>query len=393
MAKSQLTFTDVDLTVNVPAGTRIIEISEKIGAGITYACRKGDCGTCLTRVLEGAENLSEPSAQERRILKENLAGHNDWLSCQSGGRFDHAIGALVALWGFHEDSPPEGEMPDAAAVAGLTARAPRMSDLRFDGDTVGSVNPAVQLDRGGYAKGAALDLAGALLQARGVGDAVLNAGGDVNVIGSHGDRAWRVAIRDPFVWGAVGAISLASGELLYTSGNYERFFEHEGARLAHIIDPRSGWPVQEIVSVSVLNTDGSRIGADMGGRFCADDRRRRHDAGDARDDRAARTGGRRVSASVGNRAIAAALGRCPLRGRLMSGKVPSGTRQFRHDGRQAPRAAWLSVGEGGLARSLLHQFRTSRVRRSTRLAHASGGESGPAPDAQRQIVFSTGVKP
>ncbi|SDF02232.1 Ferredoxin [Salipiger thiooxidans] len=82
MAKSQLTFTDVDLTVNVPAGTRIIEISEKIGAGITYGCRKGDCGTCLTRVLEGAENLSEPSALEPRVLKENLAGHNDRLACQ-----------------------------------------------------------------------------------------------------------------------------------------------------------------------------------------------------------------------------------------------------------------------------------------------------------------------
>lgn len=81
MAKSQLTFTDVDLTVNVPAGTRIIEISEKIGAGITYACRKGDCGTCLIRVLEGAESLSEPSALELRVLKENLAGHNDRLAC------------------------------------------------------------------------------------------------------------------------------------------------------------------------------------------------------------------------------------------------------------------------------------------------------------------------
>lgn len=82
MATSQLTFTDVDLTVNVPAGTRIIEISEKIGAGITYGCREGDCGTCLTRVLEGAENLSEPSALELRVLKENLAGHDDRLACQ-----------------------------------------------------------------------------------------------------------------------------------------------------------------------------------------------------------------------------------------------------------------------------------------------------------------------
>ncbi|MGF1659250.1 MAG: 2Fe-2S iron-sulfur cluster-binding protein [Rubrimonas sp.] len=82
MAKAQLTFTDVALTVTVPSGTRIIEISEKIGSGITYGCREGDCGACLTHVIAGAEHLSEPSALERRVLKENLAGHADRLACQ-----------------------------------------------------------------------------------------------------------------------------------------------------------------------------------------------------------------------------------------------------------------------------------------------------------------------
>ncbi|GAA0309272.1 2Fe-2S iron-sulfur cluster-binding protein [Rhodovulum strictum] len=82
MATAKLTFTDVALTVNVPAGTRIIEISEKIGSGITYGCREGECGTCITRIVEGQENLSEPSALELRVLKDNLAGHNDRLACQ-----------------------------------------------------------------------------------------------------------------------------------------------------------------------------------------------------------------------------------------------------------------------------------------------------------------------
>lgn len=82
MAKAKLTFADVDLTVNVPAGTRIIEISEKIGSGITYGCREGDCGACLTRIELGAENLSEPSALEVRVLSENLAGRHDRLACQ-----------------------------------------------------------------------------------------------------------------------------------------------------------------------------------------------------------------------------------------------------------------------------------------------------------------------
>lgn len=82
MPVGKLTFEDVAMTVNVPEGTRIIEISEKIGAGITYGCREGECGTCLTRVIDGGEHLSDPSALELRVLKENLAGHNDRLACQ-----------------------------------------------------------------------------------------------------------------------------------------------------------------------------------------------------------------------------------------------------------------------------------------------------------------------
>lgn len=82
MATAKLTFADVALTVNVPSGTRIIEISEKIGSGITYGCREGECGTCITRIVEGMENLSEPSALETRVLKDSLAGRNDRLACQ-----------------------------------------------------------------------------------------------------------------------------------------------------------------------------------------------------------------------------------------------------------------------------------------------------------------------
>ncbi|MCO8144599.1 (2Fe-2S)-binding protein [Rhodovulum tesquicola] len=82
MGTAKLTFADVALTVNVPQGTRIIEISEKVGSGITYGCREGECGTCITRIVEGMENLSEPSALEIRVLKDNLAGRNDRLACQ-----------------------------------------------------------------------------------------------------------------------------------------------------------------------------------------------------------------------------------------------------------------------------------------------------------------------
>lgn len=83
MAKANLTFEDIGVTVSVPAGTRVIEVSEKVGAGITYGCREGDCGTCIMKVVSGLENLSEMSVLEDKILRENLAGKDNRLACQA----------------------------------------------------------------------------------------------------------------------------------------------------------------------------------------------------------------------------------------------------------------------------------------------------------------------
>ncbi|OYX94191.1 MAG: hypothetical protein B7Y74_07740, partial [Novosphingobium sp. 35-62-5] len=73
-----------------------------------------------------------------------------------------AIGGLIALWGFHADTP-QSRVPEAAAIAGWVNQRPRMADLHIENNTVWSSNPAVQLDLGGYAKGHALDDAAAIL--------------------------------------------------------------------------------------------------------------------------------------------------------------------------------------------------------------------------------------
>lgn len=83
MSKAKLTFSDIDLAVSVPVGARVIEISEKVGSGIIYGCREGDCGTCLMQVEEGANNLSSPSVVEHQILSNMAAGRNQRLACQA----------------------------------------------------------------------------------------------------------------------------------------------------------------------------------------------------------------------------------------------------------------------------------------------------------------------
>ena len=176
---------------------------------------------------------------------------------ESDGLFNAAIGGLVADWGFHDDTLPKGRAPPYEAIRAWVAAGPGVSDLEFDGHVVSSRNRGVQLDFGGFAKGEALDRAARKLEDYGIRNAVLNAGGDLNVIGVHSDRLWRAGIRHPKNWGVIATLELQPGEVLYTSGNYERFLEHEGVRYSHIIDPRTGWPVKHIVSASVLGRNGA----------------------------------------------------------------------------------------------------------------------------------------
>lgn len=83
MPKAQVTFEDIGLTVSVPAGTRLIEVSEKIGAGITYGCREGECATCMMKIVAGMEHMSERSVLEDKVLQENMAGRQYRLACQA----------------------------------------------------------------------------------------------------------------------------------------------------------------------------------------------------------------------------------------------------------------------------------------------------------------------
>lgn len=83
MPKASVTFDDIGITVTVPAGTRLIEVSEKVGAGITYGCREGECGTCMMKIVSGMENLAAASVLERQVLSDNLAPRSARLACQA----------------------------------------------------------------------------------------------------------------------------------------------------------------------------------------------------------------------------------------------------------------------------------------------------------------------
>ncbi len=173
------------------------------------------------------------------------------LSARAEGLFNPAIGNLVRLWGFHSDTF-ESRLPDAAEIEKWVKAKPAMSDLRIEGVMLSSRNPAVRLDLGGYAKGYALDQAAATLRREGVGNALINIGGNIIALGKKGNQAWKVGIQHPRRAGALAMLALHDGEAIGTSGDYQRFFELDGKRYCHLIDPRSGRPADQTQAVTVI---------------------------------------------------------------------------------------------------------------------------------------------
>jgi thiamine biosynthesis lipoprotein len=173
--------------------------------------------------------------------------------------FDPGIGGLIKLWGFQSDEF-KAVLPDAAALAGWRAARPGIADLQLDGLRVSSRNRAVALDFGGYLKGVALDRAAEILRAQGVSNALINIGGNVMALGSKNGARWRVGIQHPRQPGPLATLELDDGEAIGTSGDYQRYFELDGKRYCHLLDPRSGEPVTHTQALSVVITPRPQAG-------------------------------------------------------------------------------------------------------------------------------------
>jgi FAD:protein FMN transferase len=127
--------------------------------------------------------------------------------------------------------------------------------------TVRFEHPGMRIDLGGIGKGYAVDRAVAILKARGIEHAVVTAGGDTRIIGDHMGRAWMVAIRHPDDPKKVVTRIPLSNSAMSTSGDYERYFDENGVRYHHIIDPRTGHSASKVRSATIIaptatQTDG-----------------------------------------------------------------------------------------------------------------------------------------
>lgn len=176
------------------------------------------------------------------------------LSAQGDYLFDPGIGRLVELWGFHDDTF-KPVLPDRQKLDALIAAHPSIRDLVVDGTKLslrGTGPSAVALDFGGYLKGVALDRAVAIFRQQGIANALINIGGNVMALGSKGGAPWRVGIQHPRAPTPMATLELHDGEAIGTSGDYQRYFELDGQRYCHLIDPRTGWPATGTQAITVL---------------------------------------------------------------------------------------------------------------------------------------------
>lgn len=201
--------------------------------------------TALNEALAAGKTLTvSKELAELALEAQQVAAQGDYL-------FDPGIGQLIALWGFQDDEF-KPQLPDAKKLAQWRAAQPSIKDLQIQGRRISSRKRSVALDFGGYLKGVALDRAAAIFKEQGIHNALINIGGNVMALGSKGGKPWRVGIQHPRAPEPLASLDLHDGEAIGTSGDYQRYFELDGQRYCHLLDPRSGAPSQASQAVTIL---------------------------------------------------------------------------------------------------------------------------------------------
>lgn len=178
------------------------------------------------------------------------------VSKRTHGAFDITVGSLKG-WRFNPEHP---EIPTPAQIR---AQLPRVNyrDVILD-EAAGTVylkQPGMRMDLGGIAKLYILDAGMQVLKQHGVEHAMLNGGGDVEVMGTIQGHPWRIGIRDPRAPAQLLAAVEVTQGFVASSGDYERYFVRQGKRYHHILDPRTGYPTQGPHGVTLVANDLDQV--------------------------------------------------------------------------------------------------------------------------------------
>lgn len=205
-----------------------------------------ETGSEIVRLNRGeSRSLSEETAA---LLEQALD-----ISRATGGAYDCTIQPVAALWGWYGDTPavPPQEALDAAmSLVGYDA-------VTLDGGSIAFAADGMGIDLGGIGKGYAAGRAAQVLRDAGVTSACLSLGGNIRAIGAKPDgSAWTIGIADPEAPASYLATLSVTDCAVVTSGGYNRYFEEDGRRWHHILDPRTGYSADSgLGSVTIVAQD------------------------------------------------------------------------------------------------------------------------------------------
>ncbi len=186
----------------------------------------------------------------RITVDEETAGLLNYaLACyqQSDGLFDISSGILRRAWRFDL-----GALPDESQIQALLAKI-GWHKVRWKAPILEFPVPGMEIDFGGVVKEYAVDRAASLCLEAGIKHGSVNLGGDIRIIGPHPDGSpWRIGIRHPRRQDAFIETLLLYDGALASSGDYERCIVLDGVRYGHVLNPKTGWPVRSLASVSVI---------------------------------------------------------------------------------------------------------------------------------------------
>lgn len=214
----------------------------------------------LSKTVEGSDvwNINHAGGQPVEVSDDTLSilSIARQVSEWSGGAFDVTVAPAVALWDFTGGG---SKVPDAAAIAAAAERID-YTKVSVDGNRV-TLPEGMQIDLGGVAKGYIADRIADLVKAKGIEDALLNFGGNVIALGKKPDGAlWTVGIQDPDESTGTSLLAVkASGLSVVTSGIYERGFDLDGVRYHHLLDPKTGWPMQNGLASATIFCESSGL--------------------------------------------------------------------------------------------------------------------------------------
>ncbi len=203
----------------------------------------------ISAVNRGAALHPVPaSAELHDLVRRSLE-----LSVATGGAFDITFDSVGRLYDFRQRVRPD----DESIRQNLPAIDYRHVVLSDSPTTIRFTTPGTRINLGGIAKGYACEKVIVLLRKAGVSNALVNAGGDTRLLGDRRGKPWVVGIRDPdddTHW--VTRLALED-EAISTSGDYERFFDEDGVRYHHILDPKTGKPAGGVRSVTIIGPDAT----------------------------------------------------------------------------------------------------------------------------------------